>query len=187
MISMRMKRNKDEELYRAVTSLAGLMRGKLFRKDEIEISLEDEMQTVDFYLYLQEQRFRDLVHYEICWEAEELKACRIPRLCVQPLVENAVIHGLEPKGTQGHVWVSIRSMKDKKLMITVEDDGVGFDLQAWNEKGPEQGQSPRVGLMNIRRLIWNLYGEEYGVKVESGKNAGTRVELTLPLTVVNLI
>ena len=187
MIAMRMKRNKDEELYRTVTSLAGLMRGKLFRKDEIEISLEDEMQTVEFYLYLQEQRFRDMVEYHIFWESEELKNCRIPRLCVQPLVENAVIHGLEPKGAKGHVHVSVQKIENKKLLVTVEDDGVGFDLQGWNGKAPEQGKSPRVGLMNVRRLILNLYGEGYGMTVESTLKKGTRVALTLPLTTENLI
>lgn len=187
MIGMRMKRNKDEELYRTVVSLAGLMRGKLFRKNEIEIPLEDEIETVEFYLYLQEQRFRDIIHYEIIWESNALKKCRIPRLCVQPLVENAIVHGLEPKGTEGHVWIEIKKAGETGLLISVEDDGKGFDLEEWKEKIPEKGKNPRVGIMNVQRLLLNLYGEGYGMKVQSVPGKGTRVELFLPLTMKNLI
>ena len=187
MIGMRMKRNKDEELYRAVVSLAGLMRGKLFRKGEIEIPLEDEMETVEFYLYLQEQRFRDMINYKIIWESDDLKKCLIPRLCVQPLVENAVVHGLEPKGTRGYVWVTIKKSGCRKISIIVEDDGKGFDMEEWKEKISEKGKNPRVGIMNVQRLISNLYGEGYGMEMESIPDRGTKVELILPFTTEKLI
>lgn len=187
MIGMRMKRNKDEELYRAVVSLAGLMQGKLFRKGEIEIPLEDELETVEFYLYLQEQRFHDMINYKIIWESKDLKKCLIPRLCVQPLVENAVVHGLEPKGARGHVWVTIKKSGCRKISIIVEDDGKGFDMEEWKEKISEKGKNPRVGIMNVQRLISNLYGEGYGMEMKSMPDKGTRVELILPFTTEKLI
>lgn len=192
MISMRLKKNKDEELYRMVTAFSGLMQGKIFRKGEIEIPLEDEIEIVEFYLYLQGQRFRDMVTYEITWESEDLKKCRIPRLCVEPLVENAMIHGLEPKGEEGYIRVHIHTRqegpaKENQLCIQVEDNGVGFDIEKWNMQVKEEGGHPRVGIMNIQRLIKNLYGDSYGLTVESKPGQGTRIELLLPLTTENLI
>lgn len=192
MISMRLKKNKDEELYRMVTSFSGLMQGKIFRKGEIEIPLEDEMEIVGFYLYLQGQRFRDMVQYDIIWESEDLKKCKIPRLSVEPLVENSMIHGLEPKGEAGYIHVEIKTFmktdqEEKRLLIIVEDDGVGFDIEKWNLQIKEEGGHPRVGIMNIQRLVKNLYGDSYGLKVESEPGKGTYIELLLPLTMVNLI
>lgn len=192
MISMRLKKNKDEELYRMVTSFSGLMQGKIFRKGEIEIPLEDEMEIVEFYLYLQGQRFRDMVQYDIVWESEDLKKCKIPRLSVEPLVENSMIHGLEPKGEEGYIHVEIKTVQKKeqevkKLLIIVEDDGVGFDIEKWNLQVKEEGGHPRVGIMNIQRLVKNLYGDSYGLKVESEPGKGTYIELLLPLTMENLI
>ena len=192
MISMRLKKNKDEELYRMVTSFSGLMQGKIFRKGEIEIPLEDEMEIVEFYLYLQGQRFRDMVQYDIVWESEDLKKCKIPRLSVEPLVENSMIHGLEPKGEEGYIHVEIKTVQKKEqeermLLIIVEDDGVGFDIEKWNLQVKEEGGHPQVGIMNIQRLVKNLYGDSYGLKVESEPGKGTYIELLLPLTMENLI
>lgn len=187
MIGMRLKKHKDEELYRMVTAFSGLMQGKIFRKDEIEIPLKDEMEIVGFYLYLQGQRFRDMISYEIIWEDRGLERCKIPRLSVEPLVENAMIHGFEPKGETGYIRVDIRRKDESRLWIIVEDDGVGFDMEKWNEQMKEEGGHPRVGVMNIQRLIQNLYGEAYGLKIHSQPGNGTMVELVLPLTMENLI
>lgn len=178
MIAIRLKKNKDEDLYRMVTAFAGLMQGKLFRKNEIEILLADEMEIVEFYLYLSGERFKDKVSYQIFWESDDLKECMIPRLSVEPIVENAMIHGLEPKSSKGHITVRI-SQKDKKILqIEVKDDGVGFDMQS--TLSGEERKSPGTGIMNIRRLIYNLYGDDYGVDVESNAEEGTTVLLRLP-------
>lgn len=182
MISMRLKMNGDEELYKMVSAFSGLMRGKIFRKGEIEIPLKDEIEIVEFYLYLQGQRFRDMITYEICWDSEELKECKIPRLCIEPLVENSMLHGLEPKGREGYIRVEIRREGEDKLSVIVEDNGVGFDLEKWDENVQKEGYHPRVGIMNIQRLIQNLYGEGYGMTVESKLGEGTKVELILPYT-----
>ncbi|MGN0314312.1 MAG: sensor histidine kinase [Fusicatenibacter sp.] len=175
-IAIRLKMNRDEESYRMVTAFAGLMQGKLFRKDEVEIRAEKEMEIVGFYLYLQGERFKDIITYDISWESEELKECYLPRLSVEPLVENAVIHGLEPKGEEGHISVKI-TRREQALLIQVTDDGVGFDAEQTVKK---EDQNPRVGILNIQRLIQNLYGKEYGLQFESTPGKGTRVLLSLP-------
>ncbi len=184
MISLRSKMNKDEETYRMVHSLAGLMQGKIFRKNEIEIPLQEEIKIAEFYLYLSGERFKDRIRYAIHWESEDLKDCMVPKLCIEPIVENAVIHGLEPKVEKGSIKVDIRR-QGEKLVVTVEDDGIGFDTQkAYDDQA---SRHPRVGLMNIRRLIQNLYGNDYGMRVESRLGKGSKVEIILPYTKEKLI
>lgn len=179
MIALRVKRHKDDELYHIVTSFAGLMRGKLFRKNEVEIKLKEEMEIAGFYLYLQGERFKDIITYSIYWESEDLKECFVPRLCIEPVVENAVIHGLEPKGAEGKIEVSVRKSSEDVIEIVVEDNGVGFDVNHIDDK--KDNVNPRVGVMNIQRLIHNLYGESYGMKFQSKIGEGTRVEFYLPV------
>lgn len=178
MIAFKVKKYKDEELYHVVTSFAGLMRGKLFRKNEVEIRLQEEIEIVGFYLYLQGERFKDMIAYQINWESENLKQCFVPRLCIEPIVENAVIHGLEPKGAEGSIIVSIREKEEDMIEIVVEDDGVGFDIIHMDDK--KDNINPRVGVLNIHRLIHNLYGDRYGLKFHSRIGEGTKVEIYLP-------
>lgn len=176
-IAIRLKMNQEEELYQMVNAFAGLMQGKLFRKNEIEILAEKEVEIVGFYLYLQGERFKDIITYEIIWESEELKKCYIPRLSIEPLVENAVIHGLEPKGEEGSISVRIRRDADI-FEVLVTDDGVGFDTEEY--MNTEEERNPRVGIMNIRRLIHNLYGKEYDLSYKSTPGKGTTVILRIP-------
>ena len=178
MIAIRLKLNKDEELYRMVKAFAGLMRGKLFRKDEIEIRLNEEIEIAEFYLYLSKERFKNKVSYEIDWEDEKLKTLFIPKLCIEPVVENAMIHGIEPKDDKGYINVKIEQENNEILLITVTDDGVGFDKDKVIS-GEKEG-SPKVGLMNINRLISNLYGSGYGITVDSKIGEGTKVVIKLP-------
>ena len=178
IIAIRLKLNKDEELYKMVQAFAGLMRGKLFRKDEIEIRINEEIEIAEFYLYLSKERFKNKVSYEINWEDEKLKTLFIPKLCIEPVVENAMIHGIEPKDDSGYINVKIEQQNNEVLLITVADNGVGFDKDKVIS-GEKEG-SPKVGLMNINRLINNLYGSEYGIEVESKIGKGTKVIIKLP-------
>ena len=161
-----------------VQAFAGLMRGKLFRKDEIEIRLNEEIEIAEFYLYLSKERFKNKVSYEIYWEDEKLKTLFIPKLCIEPVVENAMIHGIEPKDDKGYINVKIEQENNEILLITVTDDGVGFDKDKVIS-GEKEG-SPKVGLMNINRLISNLYGSGYGITVDSKIGEGTKVVIKLP-------
>lgn len=177
-IAIRLKLNNDEELYRMVKAFAGLMRGKLFRKDEIEIRLNEEIEIAEFYLYLSKERYKNKVSYEIYWEDEKLKTLFIPKLCIEPVVENAMIHGIEPKDDKGYINVKIEQENNEVLLITVSDNGVGFDKDKVIS-GEKEG-SPKVGLMNINRLISNLYGSEYGITIDSKIDEGTKVVIKLP-------
>ena len=78
------------------------MQGKIFREKEIKIKVREELEIVQFYLFLQKERYQDKLTYEINIEDEQIKENLIPRLLIEPLVENAVSHGLEPKKEWNH-------------------------------------------------------------------------------------
>ena len=94
----------NKELQKLLSAFARLIQGKIFRNGEIEIPLFKEMELIEFYLLLQRERFTGKIASDI-FCSEEVKEARIPRLSVEPLVENAVAHGLEPKPGNGHIQV----------------------------------------------------------------------------------
>ena len=181
MIEMRAAVNKDMEVQQMIYELSKLYQGKIFRKDERFIYLEEEMEIVDFYLSLQNGRFGDKITYSISYEGdkEEYKKCMVPRLSIEPIVENAVCHGLEPKDKNGHISISI-SRKNEVLKITIEDNGVGFDTNLVVESREDKNHS-HVGLWNTNKMIHNLCGDEYGLAVESQIGNGTKVSVILPI------
>lgn len=178
MISMKAKLAGNEEVYSLLSAFASLLQGKIFRKGSVMIPLAEEMKLVEFYLYLQSTRFKDRITYEIRYEEESLKRILIPRLCIEPLVENAISHGLEPKEDAGKIWVAVRLELDR-LCITVEDNGVGFDVEKIPEKD-EKGHT-HVSLTNTRKLLQILYGDNYEMEIESSVGRGTRITMRLPV------
>ena len=181
MIEMRAAVNKDIEVQQMIYKLSKLYQGKVFRKNEHFIYLEEEMEIVDFYLSLQNGRFGDKITYSISYEEERevYSKCMVPRLSIEPIVENAVCHGLEPKDENGHIGIHI-SRKGEILMISIEDNGVGFDTNLVVESREDKTHS-HVGLWNTNKMIHNLCGEEYGLTVESRIGSGTRVLVVLPM------
>lgn len=179
MIELKAAVNDDAEVQQKISMLSKLLQGKIFRKNELEIPLSEEMEIVDFYLNLQNSRFGDKITYTLHSEEckEDPKRLLVPRLSIEPVVENAVAHGLEPKEGDGHIDVTIRCGED--LEIIVQDDGVGFDTTSIGS-GKEGREHSGVGLMNTDHMIKNLYGEEYGVRIESGIGQGTTVTVRLP-------
>ena len=115
------------------------MRGKIFREKEIRIPVSEEMELVDFYLYLQKSRFEDQLSYEIEYGSEDVKNFRIPRLLIENLVENAVSHGIEPKSGEGIVQIHLFEENDM-LHIVVEDNRVGFKKTEEDLEGDGSGR-----------------------------------------------
>lgn len=176
-IALQAKLDGSEETYQMVFALSKLLQGRIFRSGEIKICLREEMELVGFYLYLQNMRFSDKISYEIdC--SEDVQDLLIPRLCIEPLVENAIQHGLEPKETPGTVWVSVKCDREH-LNIEVRDDGVGFTTKP--ENAQDQKNHAHVGIENIRQMLHNLYGDTCRMCAESEQGTGTRVRMTLPV------
>lgn len=186
MLSLKAKIAGNEELYQCLTAFSKLIQGKIFRGKEIKIPLSDEIELVNFYLFLQNSRFQDKISYEIRYGSEAVKEDRIPRLLIEPLVENAVSHGLEPKEGDGHILIDMYEQGDR-LHIVVEDDGVGFDpsetqeLEQKTGRRPEEMAHTHTALENTERLLRILYGENYRLELKGEKGKGTRVEIELPI------
>ena len=181
MIEMKAAMNQDKEVQEMLYKLSNIYQGKIFRKNEHFIHLEDEMEIVDFYLSLQNSRFGEKIEYSISYEGgkDRYQKLMVPRLSIEPIVENAVCHGLEPKDEKGHIWVNI-SQDNTTLKIHIEDNGVGFDSEKIVEKSEDKNHS-HVGLWNTNKMIHNLCGMEYGLEITSEIGKGTIVCVLLPV------
>ena len=181
MIEMKAAMNRDKEVQEMLYKLSNIYQGKIFRKNEHFIHLEDEMEIVDFYLSLQNSRFGEKIEYSISYEGgkDKYQKLMVPRLSIEPIVENAVCHGLEPKDEKGHIWVNI-SQDNTTLKIHIEDNGVGFDSEKIVEKNEDKNHS-HVGLWNTNKMIHNLCGMEYGLEITSEIGKGTIVCVLLPV------
>ncbi|WP_026962731.1 sensor histidine kinase [Alicyclobacillus herbarius] len=170
--------NHQDTISRMVEALASLLRQMTDRHDTL-VSLADELTIVGNYLTIQKVRFGDRLHCEIAID-DALKACQIPKLTIQPLVENAIKHGLEK--VEGQLSIRIRAVEcDSDLLVMVVDDGPGADetVFAQSLSGVGEATSNKIGLRNIDRRIQAVFGEDYGLSVESVRGQGTTVILRM--------
>lgn len=186
-VRMNLLRSGEREVAGIVRDFALLIRKSLNWSDNI-ITLKNEIELLECYLNIQKFRFKDKLNYEILSE-EELLGGMVPKFTLQPIVENAIIHGLEEKKGAGTVRIILGKAEDK-IRIQVEDDGVGIEEEdlrqlreyiSFRNDTQKEGSHQRVGLYNVnQRLILN-YGEEYRMLIESRRGEGTRVTVYLPL------
>lgn len=181
MIEMKAAVNGDREVREMLFKLSKLYQGKIFRKDQHFIRLEEEMEIVDFYLSLQNSRFGDKITYSIEYEGEQedYRQFLVPRLSIEPSVENAVCHGLEPKEGNGHIHIRVAIQDKKELSISIRDNGVGFETSSLSYHREDIGHS-HVGIYNTDRMIKNLCGEAFGLSIFSSPGEGTQVLIKLP-------
>ncbi|WP_082674748.1 sensor histidine kinase [Christensenella hongkongensis] len=143
-------------------------------------TLEEEIKSLESYILLQRARFEDSIFFEIRVE-EDLLPCRIIKLVIQPLVENAIVHGIEPKLGKGHIRILIDRWEGK-MRCRVTDDGIGIDAEAINKYINGEWDAGRsFALKNIHDRIQLEYGKEYGFSIQGSKNKGSVVRLLLPI------
>ena len=180
MLSLKAKMAGNEEVYDGLNAFSRLMQGKIFREKEIKIKVKEEMEIVQFYLYLQKSRYQDKLSYEVKLEDEKIGEDLIPRLLIEPLVENAVSHGLEPKREKGNLQVLL--YEREMLYIWVKDDGVGVDQnQMKAEENKEKIPHTHVGWENTKKMLRILYGDHYKFQVWSEPGKGTEIEIAVPI------
>lgn len=146
-------------------------------------SLYEEMTFIAKYIQIQNYRLNNRISYN-CREGGTAMAVRVPKLLVQPVVENAVIHGIESRADGGRIDVTIK-IKEAKLLIIVEDDGVGMNEETLAELREHiRGDSGEgsIGLRNVYKRLKLVYGEQADMVVESKEGAGTKVTLIIPLS-----
>lgn len=155
------------------------------------VTLEDELENVENYFKIQKYRFGERLSMQVEFPEDYSKVLqyRLPKLTLQPIVENAVFHGLETENTKGLVLISIDSTINK-LMLSIQDDGCGIQeekLMMLNEKlaHPEVRQIEKkkggIALTNVSRRIKLLFGDEYGVHICSILGVGTNVQVSVPI------
>lgn len=157
---------KNEELEHSLYSLTSMLRYTL--KDESESTIEQEIHFLNDYCALQKLRFREKLNYSLNYEPSTAEV-RIPKLLLQPLVENAIIHGIEPLRRPCLLSVDVIKYKNDEILITIEDDGTGFDLK--NVKN-------HIGLANVENRILLLHPDNR-FNMESIPNEGTIITIIL--------
>ncbi|MCA9836944.1 MAG: histidine kinase [Trueperaceae bacterium] len=143
------------------------------------VSLREELAYVEAYLALEKARLDERLTVQWIIPDERILSLEVPTLILQPLVENAIIHGLSPKQDGGTLSITIESW-DGELVMQVRDNGTGFDARDWRS-GKDKKDRASIGLANIDNRLRLLYGEAYGLKLESESGFGTRVQIKLPI------
>ncbi|MGH9387446.1 MAG: sensor histidine kinase [Vicinamibacterales bacterium] len=154
-----------------ITSLSDLLRRALELGATQEISLDRELDLLSRYLDIQRMRFGDRLH--VTWRvSDEARQAKVPVLLLQPLVENAIQHGLSASANAGQIDIEARRAGNR-LEISVTDDGVGI------KEGPLAGRQP-LGLANARERLAALYGSDQRLDLANAPDGGARISLEIP-------
>lgn len=171
---------KNQEVVKMTSSLARLLRRSISNDQEV-VTIGEEIEYTEAYLTIQKMRYQDKLEYEIDAE-EDIRAERVIKLVLQPLVENAIYHGIKYK--EGKGLIRIRGYRrGKDIVLEVEDDGRGMDadtLEHIFEKHIRDTKSNGVGVNNVNERIRLFYGAGYGLSYESEPGKGTLAAIVLP-------
>ncbi len=167
-----------------VENLSTFFRISLSRGEEL-ISLEEEESHTKSYLEIQRVRYGDILNFRLDI-AEEARECILPKLTLQPIVENSLYHGLKNKRGGGTITISATVQEDR-LVLTVSDDGFGMTREqlatlrtAILEVQRTEGKGSGFGVYNVNQRIKLYYGDDYGLEIDSCFGIGTTVTVTLP-------
>jgi two-component system, LytTR family, sensor kinase len=165
------REGRGENAVDMIAGLSELLRRTLQSSDLQEVALGEELEIVEKYLDIEKARFAERlqVHVEV---ADELKGARVPSLVLQPVVENAVKHGIAKRVQGGTIGISA-ARTNGTLELCVKNDGPGFPA-GWEKE--RRG----IGLENVRERLGSLYGETAGLKVAEGESGGVSVRIFLP-------
>jgi two-component system LytT family sensor kinase len=166
--------SNPEEARELLTDFAEFTR-YAFRGQSPYVTLADELRYVEKYLRLERARFGDRLEVRIEVAPEVLQAV-VPVLCIQPLVENAVRHGVEQRG-RGRIEIIGRDI-DADVELRVIDDGVGLDPE--RAQRILKGEGGGVGIVNVQTRLQGTFGPSYGLEIETSEGHGTTVTMTLP-------
>jgi two-component system, sensor histidine kinase YesM len=186
VIRMSAVANDDEEVGDMIMSLSHQLKYVLDYGEEI-VKLQDEKTNIEQYFRLMELRYGEhRLAMDIRMDGEVLD-CPVPKLSIQPLVENAIYHGIMPKTGKGTIRITAEKDESDRLVITVDDDGVGMASSKLEElrsrlsgRSVPGGGSGGIGLKNVHDRIVAQYGPEFGVEVSSSPHIGTSIRMAIP-------
>lgn len=169
-------------------SLSRLLKS-VSKGNERLVPLQEEFALLNDYFTIQQYRYGGTITLDVIWIEDErlCQDCMIPRFTLQPLVENAIFHGIEPKGCAGSIELTIKTDKETgDVLILLTDDGVGMSdeqaKQILTEPSAEQAGAKfrHVGVWNVHRRLQYSFGEDYGLSVNAQLGQGTTVTIRLP-------
>ncbi len=190
MIYWMLDEKGQDQLGEVVLSLSHMFRYSSHWEEGADVSLREEVEQVGHYLTIIQARLEGRVAVDVYIEDRWLDI-RVPKMTLQPLIENAVKHGLEPlhADTGGKLLVRAEEY-DGVLSLHIIDNGVGMEYERWEvvqvalaEPGKQagSGQAGGIGLQNLNLRLRHMFGEEYGLRISSAPGAGTTVTVNVPL------
>ena len=182
------------EIAEMTEALSNLFRYSISYKENV-VTVERELMNVRSYFMIQQYRFNNKFDLRILIEGDkdQVLSCKLPKLTLQPIIENAIYHGLEMKMGKGLVTIRAKAT-DEILLIQISDDGIGIETDAlkkindrftkWEQPNEELKASKGTGiaLINVNNRIKMSYGDEYGLHMYSTKGFGAMVEILLPVS-----
>ncbi|MGN0354979.1 MAG: sensor histidine kinase [Muricoprocola sp.] len=180
-ISWMASMNGDREVSKMSVALGRILRWAISNTENL-VELEEEIRNVEDYLSIQQIRYGSSLKYTIAVEDREMKQ-KVPKMILQPLVENALIHGLEMKSSEKKIII-VAEEKSKCLELSVIDNGIGMSPERIEEvlQGKvKQEKQHGVGVYNVHQRIQMHYGENYGIQIFSEQGKGTEVRMVFPL------
>lgn len=179
-----------EQTQNVTYSLAKIMRYSL-RSSAEPVTLKEELDYIQSYLTIQQSRFRNQIQYEQLLELD-VEAIKVPIFSIQPIIENAIIHGLEPQN--GELKIKFHGyLKNGNVILEISDTGIGVSeariatiFSAARKKS--NSHTTGIGMNNVQQRIKHYFGEEYGIsEIKSEIGMGTTVQITLPVVEVDAL
>ena len=150
------------------------------------IPISQELNLIQDYFTIQKYRYGGTITMSVQVDNDALLSCLILKFTMQPLIENAIFHGIEPKGTSGSIHIHIFEDTENHIHIDVHDDGIGIEPQVaatlLEQDTPNTGSSffKEIGIGNVHKRLQYEFGTQYGLSITSSTGQGTTVTILLP-------
>ena len=175
--------HKDQIVSDGIQALSSLLQNTLTNKNEY-ITIGEELENLENYFSISRIRYAGSFEYSFHVEDEELLSCLVPKLILQPLAENSVMHGSSDDGTVMEIEITCWE-EENHIILELSDDGKGFKVT--EEALKPHANRKKIGVSNVNDRIQLNFGREYGLKIKSNPGEGTVCTLTLPiLTIENI-
>jgi len=175
------KLNGVDDIVLIVSQLGKLLKNSI-RNQKDSVLISEEISLIGNYLAIQKIRYSDKFDVDIQIE-ESILDCVVPKFIIQPIVENAIIHGIEDKVGKAHLMIK-GWHEENKIIFEVKDDGVGIPGEKLDRirKLTQATNDDSIGIANVNKRIKLYYGEEYGLEIKSAENIGTITYITMPFS-----
>ena len=168
--------HKDQIVSDGIQALSSLLQNTLTNKNEY-ITIQEELENLENYFSILRIRYAGSFEYSFHVEEDELLSCLVPKLILQPLAENSVMHGSSDNGTVMEIQITCWR-EDENVIIELSDDGKGFEVT--DDALAPHPERKRIGVANVNDRIQLNFGRKYGLKINSQPGKGTTCTLTLP-------